>query len=171
VDELHRENVRLRVIGEVERLSPDIRAILAPALEKLSGNSGLQLTLAVSYGGRRELTRAARLFAEDCVAGRVKPEEMSEERLMSYLWTADMGDLADVDLVIRTSGEVRISNFLLWQAAYAEYVFTDVCWPDFDEECLQRAVGEFGARQRRFGAVESSGKAAHPAGSHIPAGA
>ena len=153
VDELDRENVRLRVIGEVERLSSDIRSILTPALERLSKNSGLQLTLAVSYGGRRELARATRLFAEDCVAGKAKPEDMTEDKLHSYLWTADLGELADVDLVIRTSGEQRISNFLLWQAAYAEYVFTDICWPDFSKESRQEAVQDYATRQRRFGGV------------------
>lgn len=155
IGELDRENVRLRVIGEVERLAPDVRAALSPAIEKLSKNTGLQLTLAVSYGGRRELARAAKLFAEDCAAGRASPDSMSEEKLGEYLWTADLGELAEVDLVIRTSGEKRVSNFLLWQAAYAEYVFTDICWPDFKPETFREALQEFAGRQRRFGGVTS----------------
>ena len=153
VGELDEENVRLRVIGEVERLSPDIREVLSPAIERLSKNTGLQLTIAVSYGGRRELARAARLFAEDCAAGKAKPADMTEDKLSTYLWTESLGELAEVDLVIRTSGEQRISNFLLWQAAYAEYVFTDICWPDFTAESLQQAIQDYSGRQRRFGGV------------------
>lgn len=154
VEELHAKNVRLRVIGEVERLSAEIQLILKPAIERLSKNTGLQLTLAVSYGGRRELSRAARLFAEDCLAGKARPEEMTEELLWSYLWTHDLGDLAGVDLVIRTSGEKRISNFLLWQASYAEYYFTETCWPDFSAQHLRSAISDFQSRERRFGGVQ-----------------
>jgi undecaprenyl diphosphate synthase len=152
-DELARENVRLRVIGEVERLSPDVRAVLEPVVERLSRNTGLQLTFAVSYGSRRELARAAQLFAEDCVHGRARPEDMSEELLSHYLWTRDLGELSDVDLVIRTSGERRISNFLLWQAAYAEMFFIDDFWPDFTASHLSAAVREFERRDRRFGGL------------------
>ena len=153
VEELHDRNVRLHVIGEQERLSPEIRRVLDPAVQKLSGNTGLRLTLAISYGGRRELARAARLFAEDCARGLRRPKEMCEELLSSYLWTEQLGELAEVDLVIRTSGEQRVSGFLLWQAAYAEYVFTEMCWPEFTARELRAAVEEFGARERRFGRV------------------
>jgi undecaprenyl diphosphate synthase len=155
-DELHRQNVRLRVIGEVERLSKDVREVLDPAIERLSKNTGLQLNIALSYGGRRELARAASQFASDCMLGVRDPVELmqDEQLLEKYLWTSELGDLAKVDLVIRTSGEKRISNFLLWQAAYAEYYFTDLCWPDFHEEQLLVAIQEFGQRERRFGGVE-----------------
>jgi undecaprenyl diphosphate synthase len=163
IDELDRQNVRLHVIGEVERLAPDVREELDRAMSRLAGNTGLQLTFAVSYGSRRELARAAKLFAADCVAGRHKPEDLTEELMGTYLWTASLGELGDVDLVIRTSGEKRVSNFLLWQAAYAEFHFTDLCWPDFGPEELREAVSDYGARERRFGgigAVSSSNKTA-----------
>jgi undecaprenyl diphosphate synthase len=157
-DELHRENVRLRVIGEVDRLGPDVREILDPAIEKLAGNTGLQLNIALSYGGRRELARASSLFAEDCLRGIRHPGElMADEQLLEkYLWTHELGELAKVDLVIRTSGEQRISNFLLWQAAYAEYFFTERCWPDFGPENFRDAIDEFGRRDRRFGGVDGT---------------
>ncbi len=165
-EELLRQNVRLRVIGEVDRLSVDVRQVLEPAVERLSGNTGLQLTFAISYGSRKELARASRLFAEDCVRGIRRPGEMSEALLGEYLWTADLGDLSDVDLVIRTSGEQRMSNFLLWQAAYAEYVFTELCWPDFTPDRFREALEAYSGRERRFGGLvtrlsvpgETSGK-------------
>ena len=157
IDELDRENVRLHVIGEVDRLAPDVREELERAMARLAGNTGLRLTFAVSYGSRRELARATRLFAADCLAGRHRPEDLDAhdgEKLMSeYLWTSCLGELGEVDLVIRTSGEKRVSNFLLWQAAYAEFHFTDLCWPDFGPEQLREAVADYGARERRFGGV------------------
>jgi undecaprenyl diphosphate synthase len=155
-DELMRENVRMRVIGEVERLSPDVREVLDPVVERLSGNTGLQLTFAISYGSRRELARAAELFAQDCVKGLARPSDMSEELLARYLWTSELKDLADVDLVIRTSGEHRVSNFLLWQSAYAEFVFTECLWPDFTPSHFALAIAEFERRERRFGHVGNS---------------
>lgn len=159
VEELAKENVRLKIIGEVERLSPELRSAVAVAVERLSKNTGMELVFAVSYGARRELARAAQLFAQDCVEGKRRPEELSEALVDSYLWTRELGDLSDVDLVIRTSGERRISNFLLWQSAYAEYYFTETCWPDFDESCLRRAFEDFGLRDRRFGKVSGAAKA------------
>jgi undecaprenyl diphosphate synthase len=156
-DELYRENVRLRVIGEIERLGSDVRQVLDPVIGRLSKNTGLQLNLALSYGARRELARAASLFAEDCMSGKITPQKMNESLMKDYLWTADLGELSDVDLVIRTSGEIRISNFLLWQAAYAEFVFTDVCWPDFGPQHFRAAIEEYSRRERRFGAL-SKGK-------------
>jgi undecaprenyl diphosphate synthase len=155
IDELDEKNVRLNVIGEVERLAPDVRQVLDAAILRLSKNTGLQLTFAISYGSRRELVRAAQNFAADCVAGKRKPEEMSEEVMDGYLWTSRLGELSDVDLVIRTSGEVRVSNFLLWQAAYAEYVFLDLCWPDFGPDQLKQSIEVFSSRDRRFGGVAS----------------
>jgi undecaprenyl diphosphate synthase len=159
IDELDRQNVRLHVIGEVERLAPDVREELARAMKRLERNTGLQLTFAVSYGSRRELARAARLFAADCAAGLRKPEDMSEELMSHYLWTDSLGDLGEVDLVIRTSGEKRVSNFLLWQAAYAEFYFTDLCWPDFGPGQLREAIEDYGARERRFGGVGTAAAA------------
>jgi undecaprenyl diphosphate synthase len=153
VNELNTRNVRFRAMGEIERLDPDIQAVLRATERKLSKNTGLQLTFAISYGSRRELARAAQLFAQDVQAGLRKPEEMDENLMNQYLWTSELGDLQDVDLVIRTSGETRVSNFMLWQAAYAEFIFQDVCWPDFTPECLLRALEEYSRRDRRFGAV------------------
>jgi undecaprenyl diphosphate synthase len=154
--ELHRQNVKLRVIGEMDRLDADVRAVLDPVIEKLSTNTGLQLTFALSYGSRRELVRAARLFAQDCVEGRNSPEAMDEEVMEKYLWTSDFGDLSEVDLFIRTSGEQRVSNFLLWQAAYAEFVFLDVCWPDFEPKDLKTAIEHYSKRERRFGGLKTA---------------
>lgn len=156
IDELDRENVRLNVIGEVDRLGPDVREVLDPAIRRLSKNTGLLLTFAVSYGSRRELVRASRLFAEDCAAGKMKPDQMSEEVMNRYLWTSVLGDCSDVDLVVRTSGEVRVSNYLLWQAAYAEYIFLDLSWPDFGPDQLRAAVEEYGRRDRRYGGIATT---------------
>jgi len=150
---LMKNNVRLNVIGEKERLSPAVLAVLDPAIERLSKNTGLRLTFAVSYGSRRELARASRLFAEDCSAGKREPSEMDERLMGEYLWTSILGELSDVDLVIRTSGEQRVSNFLLWQAAYAEFVFLEKCWPDFRAADLRSAVEQFSQRDRRFGGI------------------
>lgn len=153
-DEMDRNNVRLRVLGEVERLSDDVRAVLDPALERLSQNTGLQLNFCISYGSQREIVRAAQSFAKDVVSGKRNPEELDETLFEQYLWTKDLGDLASVDLLIRTSGEIRVSNFLLWQAAYAEYLFEEVCWPDFTSAFLRQAVEEYGRRERRFGGIK-----------------
>lgn len=153
VDELDRRNVRFRAIGELERLSPDVREVVDRTIARLSKNTGLQLTFAVSYGSRRELVRAAKLFAEDVSSGKRNPAEMTEELMNEYLWTADMRELASVDLLIRTSGERRVSNFLLWQAAYAELVFQEINWPDFQLSNLHEALDEYAHRERRFGSV------------------
>ncbi len=153
VNALEKENVCLRVIGEKERLPKEVLKVLEPSIERLSGNTGLQLNFAVSYGARTELIRASRLFAKDCVDGIAKPDDMSSELMNKYLWTSELKELSDVDLVIRTSGEKRISNFLLWQSAYAEYYFLDIFWPDFSADELRRAVENFSLRERRFGAV------------------
>ncbi len=162
-DELERENVRLRVFGEVDRLGPDVREVLDPAIQRLSKNTGLQLNFALSYGGRREIARAASLFAQDCMQGLRQPEQLlqDEQLLEKYLWTHELGDLAKVDLVIRTSGEQRISNFLLWQAAYAEYFFTERCWPDFGVPQFREAIEAFGSRERRFGKVTPQPETLH----------
>jgi len=153
VDELNANNVQLHVIGEKERLSQDVRDVLDASVRKLAKNTGLKLVFAISYGSRRELARAAKLFAQDCVKGRVKPEDMSEELMRQYLWTSALGDLDEVDLIIRTSGEKRVSNFLLWQAAYAEFYFSDLYWPDFTSDHFRAAINDYSARERRFGGV------------------
>lgn len=155
--ELDRKNVRLRVIGEIDRLSPEVRSVLDPAIARLSKNTGLLLTFAISYGSRREILNAARAFAKDCTEGKRRPSDLeldSGERLFeSYLTTGSIPELSDVDLVIRTSGEMRVSNFLLWQSAYAEYTFIEKCWPDFMPADFRRALENYSIRDRRFGGV------------------
>ncbi|MEJ1159373.1 isoprenyl transferase [Prosthecomicrobium sp. N25] len=150
--ELHANNVRIRVVGERDGLWPDIRALLEEAETLTAGNTGLALVIAFNYGARQEIVRAMRRIAEAVKAGAIDPSEIGEETIARHLDTAG---IPDPDLVIRTSGEKRISNFLLWQSAYAEYVFPATCWPDFDEAEFDRAVAEYQARERRFGGVEA----------------
>ncbi len=143
--------VRVRFIGDRVRLEPKL-VDLMDELELLTAhNDRVHLTIALNYGGRDEVTRAARRLAHDVQAGKVKPEEVDEETLPKYL---DTYVLPDPDLVIRTSGEARISNFLLWQSAYAEYDFIDTLWPDFSAEIFAGIVAEYARRERRFGAVK-----------------
>jgi undecaprenyl diphosphate synthase len=147
--DLHRQNVRLRVIGQRDRLSADIVALIDNA-ERLTGsNTRLTLTIALSYGGRDEIATATRRIAERIRAGELDPAGVDEACIARHLFTAE---LPDPDLVIRTSGEKRISNFLLWQSAYSELVFVDRLWPDFCKLDLENAIREFHGRERRFGA-------------------
>jgi undecaprenyl diphosphate synthase len=148
LDELAREGVQLRLIGDLKAFGPQLVERLERAVEKTAHNDRLILVVALNYGARGEITRAAQRLAALVAAGELAPSEISEERLGEELTTAGLPEL---DLMIRTSGEKRLSNFLLWQAAYAELVFTDTLWPDFDEQALQDALGEFAKRQRRFG--------------------
>jgi undecaprenyl diphosphate synthase len=148
--DLHRNNVRVRVIGERESLDPDIARLLEEAESLTRANSGLVLVVAFNYGARQEIARAVRRLAEDVEAGRLRPEAITEDLLASRL---DTSDLPDPDLVIRTSGEQRLSNFLLWQAAYSELVFVPVFWPDFDRATLEGAIAEYRTRERRFGGL------------------
>ncbi|MBC8337247.1 MAG: isoprenyl transferase [Rhodospirillales bacterium] len=150
ISELDRQGICLKVIGDRERLEPDIVSLIDGAEIQTAGNTRLTLTIALSYGGRSEITAAARRIAEDVLAGTLAIGNIDEAALSSRLYTADM---PDPDLLIRTSGEERISNFLLWQLAYSELVFTDVLWPDFSEEHLTNAVQEFHNRERRYGAT------------------
>ncbi len=150
VAEIDRNGVRLRVIGDRERLSADIIRLIEDAEGRTAANRRLTLTVALSYGGRAEIVRAAQKLAEAAQAGTLNPEDINEETFRRCLFTAD---IPDPDLVIRTSGEKRISNFLLWQSAYAEYVFMDKLWPDFAGEDLKSAIVEFGGRNRRYGAA------------------
>ena len=147
--ELKANGVRLRIIGERERFDADIQRDLAVAEAATEANTRLNLTVALSYGARGEIARAARAVAEAARAGTLDPATLTEDVFAGYLATAGM---PDPDLVIRTSGEQRLSNFLLWQAAYAELVFLDVLWPDFDEAHFNAALREFAGRERRFGA-------------------
>jgi len=148
--DLHRNNVRVRVIGERESLDPDIARLLEEAESLTRANTGLVLVVAFNYGARQEIARAVRRLAEDVEAGRLRPEAITEDLLASRL---DTSGLPDPDLVIRTSGEQRLSNFLLWQAAYSELVFVPVFWPDFDRATLEGAIAEYRTRERRFGGL------------------
>jgi undecaprenyl diphosphate synthase len=149
IAELHRNGVRLRVIGDRERLAPDIVTLIANAEELTRENSGVNLTIALSYGGRAEIVAAVRAIAARAVDGTLPPEQIGEEVISRHLFTAD---IPDPDLLIRTSGEQRISNFLLWQCAYSELVFTKTLWPDFGQADLEQAIADFGGRERRYGA-------------------
>lgn len=144
------ENIRVRFIGDVSAFSPSLQALMRRVEEESSPKTGMVLNLAMNYGGRAELTRAAAAFAKDVQAGQVKPEELDEHMFSRYLYTAGQ---PDPDLIIRPSGEQRISNFLLWQGAYAEFVYSDILWPDFKPQDLDRALQVFASRQRRFGGV------------------
>jgi undecaprenyl diphosphate synthase len=152
IAELHENGVRLRIIGERQRLSADIITLIENAERLTRENERLHLTLALSYGGRAEIVQAVRRLAHLVQRGRLDPDGIDETAVAAQLLTVDM---PDPDLVIRTSGEQRISNFLLWQSAYAELVFVDTYWPDFDKADLEQAISDFCGRERRYGAVES----------------
>jgi undecaprenyl diphosphate synthase len=148
VDELHEKGVRLRFIGERTSLSVRLQSRIAGAEERTSGNRGLALQVAVSYGGRWDIIKAAQSLARECSSGSIRPEEITEARFAQAL---SLGGLPDPDLHIRTGGERRISNFLLWQLAYAELYFTERLWPDFALADLGDALTFFASRERRFG--------------------
>lgn len=143
-------NVILRVIGDRSRLSEKINKAIDYAEDYTKDNSGLILNVALNYGGRDEITRAAQLVAKDVADGKLSPDAISEETLSKYMYTEA---LPEVDLIIRPSGEYRLSNFLLWQAAYAEFWFNNINWPDFSEKHMEQAVLDYQKRNRRFGKV------------------
>ncbi|MEZ5770933.1 undecaprenyl diphosphate synthase [Defluviimonas denitrificans] len=147
-ERLSREGVRLRFIGGRERLDKKLQKLMAGIEERTKDNDRLHLTVAINYGGRDELARAAQRIATAVAEGRLKPEDVTEDTVGDYL---DTFDIPDPDLVIRTSGETRISNYLLWQSAYAEYEFTDTLWPDFTPEELAKVLDRFSDRERRYG--------------------
>ncbi len=153
IAELHARGVRVRVIGERRRLAPDIVTLIDNAEALTRGNGGLTLAIALSYGGRAEIAAAARAIAQAAVQGRLRPDEIDEAVFQRYLLTAEM---PDPDLLIRTSGEQRLSNFLLWQTAYAELVFTSTLWPDFGKADLEKALRDYHSRDRRYGASVGS---------------
>ena len=144
------ENIRIKMLGDREGLSEGILKKIDNTIERTKNNTGLTLNVAFNYGGRDEIVRAAKAFASDVVAGKYCPEDLSEALLSSYLYSAD---IPDPELIIRPSGELRTSNFLLWQSAYSEYVFMDVLWPDFGPADLDEAIAQYHRRNRRFGGV------------------
>jgi undecaprenyl diphosphate synthase len=149
-DELDNQGVQVRMLGELDRLTPAAAAAVDRIMKQTAHNSKLRLNLFISYGSRAEIVRAARLLSEDVAAGRLKPAEIDEQAMCSKMFTADD---PDPDLLIRTSGEMRISNFLLWQVAYTELYISSVLWPDFSRRDLYTAILDFQNRDRRFGRV------------------
>lgn len=145
---LAKEGVRVRILGDHENLPPDIRSLVDEAEAKTLNNDQFTLQIAFNYGGRDEIVRAATKLVAKAASGAIQPEDVTEETLSAHL---DTSGVPDPDLIVRTSGEVRISNFLLWQAAYAEFVFLDVLWPDFDASQLRAAIEEYQNRERRYG--------------------
>ena len=145
---LHREGVRVKIIGDHKAFKPDVARLVDEAVAKTAANTRMTLAVALNYGARNEMVNAARTLAERVAAGELKPDAIDEAMIDSAL---DTRELPPLDLLIRTSGECRLSNFLLWQAAYAELLFVDTLWPDFDGEALRSALAEFAARDRRYG--------------------
>lgn len=146
-----KNDMKVRVIGDKSALDDDIRNRIEELEEASRNNNGLNFTIALNYGSRDEIVRAARALAKDCADGKVAPDEIDEKRYESYLDTAE---IPDPDLLIRTSGEQRLSNYLLWQLAYSEFYFTDIPWPDFTKEELARAIEYYNSRDRRFGGIK-----------------
>ncbi len=147
-EEMLKNNIRLRAIGKIEDLPWDVQQTLRETIKKTERCDGLVLNLALSYGGRSEIVHAVQRLLFDCQQGKIKPEEITFQRFSEYLWTRG---IPDPDLLIRTSGEFRISNFLLWQMAYTEIYVTETLWPDFDRAELLKAIADYQSRERRFG--------------------
>jgi undecaprenyl diphosphate synthase len=147
-EEMVQNNIRLNAIGRIEDLPPDVQRTLEETKKRTEHCDGMVLNLALSYGGRSEILHAVQGILSDLQMGRIKPEEVTIQRFSHYLWTRGM---SDPDLLIRTSGEFRISNFLLWQIAYTELYVTDTLWPDFDRNELIKAISDYQSRERRFG--------------------
>jgi undecaprenyl diphosphate synthase len=150
--DLHRNGVRVQVMGERASLSHDIRDLLQEAEARTAANTGLTLIVAFNYGARQEIVAAMRRLAEQVASGELAPQDIDVGTISSHLQSAD---IPDPDLIIRTSGEQRLSNFLLWQAAYSEFVFLPVLWPDFDAAWFSAALREYASRQRRFGGISA----------------
>ncbi len=150
IDTMAKDRVRMAFFGDLSAISEKLQTLCHQAEEISKGYQGCQVNLCINYGGRNELVRAARAFAEDCAEGKESPECLTEEKFSRYLFSSG---IPDPDLIIRPSGEVRISNFLLWQSAYAEYYFTDVLWPDFTKSDLLKALLVYQQRSRRYGGV------------------
>lgn len=148
-----KNDMKIRVIGDIEPLDDDIKSRIRELEAATTDNGGLNFTIALNYGSRDELTRAAQKMAKDCAEGKIKAEEIDESVFETYL---DTHGIPDPDMMIRTSGEQRLSNYLLWQLAYSEFYFTDVPWPDFTKEEFVKAIEEYNHRHRRFGKVEEA---------------
>ncbi len=149
--ELHQNNVKVQILGDWSALPEDAVKAVRKALDTTKDNTGLVFSIAINYGGRAEIARAARLIAEKAAAGELDPDAVDEKLFSDYLYTSDM---PDPDMIIRTGGELRVSNFLIWQGAYSELVVTPVYWPDFTPEIYEEAIAEFQSRDRRFGGIK-----------------
>ena len=150
IKQMHKNNIRFVVIGRAEPIPKYLQAKIKKTQEETANNTGLVVVLALNYGGRQEILDAAKKFAKDAQAGKINPESLNEEKFGSYFYAAD---IPDPDLLIRTSNQMRISNFLLWQLSYAEFYFSDKYWPDFGLDELKVAIGEYQKRERRFGGI------------------
>ena len=150
IGQMERDRVKMEFFGDLSPLTPELRELCERTREISRHYEGCQVNICLNYGGRDELVRAAKAFAQDCAAGKADPNHLSAEEFRAYLYSRGV---PDPDLVIRTSGELRLSNFLLWQAAYSEFYITDVLWPDFSKEELHRAIASYQNRDRRFGGV------------------
>ena len=148
--DMEQNKVRVKIFGDLSRLSPELQKLCIEAEERSAVYNDVQVNFCLNYGGRDELVKASQAFARDVAAGKYNPEDLTEDLLSSYLYSADV---PDPELIIRPSGEMRTSNFLLWQSAYSEYVFMDVLWPDFGPDDLDKAIEEYHRRNRRFGGV------------------
>jgi undecaprenyl diphosphate synthase len=148
IKRLHKNNVKLRIIGDRSRFSDKLQKAMLNAENLTKNNTGLSLNIAANYGGRMDIIEATKVLCRKVAKGELNPEDITNEILRSEL---ELSDLPEPDLLIRTGGEKRVSNFLLWQLAYSEYYFTDSYWPDFDKQALDRAIISFSSRQRRFG--------------------
>ena len=151
IDSMERDQIRLRFLGDLSAISPELQALVDRTNEISSHIHGFQANVCLNYGGRDEILRAVRRFAAECAAGERKPEELNESLFSTYL---DSAGIPDPELIIRPSGEQRLSNFLLWQCAYSEFYYTDALWPDFDEAELDKAIAAYQSRDRRFGGVK-----------------
>lgn len=150
IREMREKNIRLQFFGDLTPFSPELRALIDETNAISRTTTGMLVSVCLNYGGRAELVRAVRLLAEQCAAGMLRPEEIDERRFSGYLYSAD---IPDPDLMIRPGGEMRLSNFLLWQNAYTEFYFSDVLWPDFDERQMDAAILAYQQRKRRFGGI------------------
>ena len=150
LEKMEQDRIKLEFFGDLSRLNPELQELAAKTKEISAKYEGFQANICLNYGGRDEIVRAARAFAESCAAGEESAQDLDEAKFGSMLYS---GNVPDPDLIIRPSGEQRISNFLLWQSAYSEYYFTDVLWPDYTPEELEKAISAFNKRNRRFGGV------------------
>ena len=151
IGQMERDRVKMCFFGDLSPLTPELQTLCRETTEISKRYDGCQVNICLNYGGRDEILRAAKAFAADCMEGKADPNHLTEEQFSDHLFSRGV---PDPDLIIRPSGEIRISNFLLWQSAYAEYYFTDVLWPDFDREELHRALASYQKRSRRFGGVK-----------------